>query len=81
MHLHARIVGAMVLLAVLAVGTGSVLLLGYLLAAISIGVILFLMAGKMIKRIRDARLGRPRFVSRFPTVTFRAINESQRRAA
>ena len=81
MHLHAGIVGAMLLLAILAVGTGSVLLLGYLLAAASLVAILFLMAGTMIKRIRDARLGRPPLVSRFPAVTSRANKESQRRAA
>ena len=45
----------MLLLAALSIGTGTVLLLGYLLAAFSIGVIIFIMARKMIKRIADAR--------------------------
>jgi hypothetical protein len=43
------------LLAALAIGTGTVLLLGYLLAAFSIGVIIVIMARKMIKRIADTR--------------------------
>ena len=56
MHLQVRIVAAMLLLALLAIGTGTVLLLGYLLAAFSIGVIIFMMGRKVIKRIADARL-------------------------
>ena len=44
----------MLLLAALSIGTGAVLLLGYLLAALSIGVMVFIMARKMIKRIADA---------------------------
>ena len=51
MHLQVRIVAATLLLAALAIGTGTVLLLGYLLAAFSIGVIIFIMTRKMIKRI------------------------------
>ena len=50
----------MLLLAVLAIGTGTGLLLGYLVAAFSIGVIIFIMARKMIKRIADARLASTR---------------------
>ena len=45
----------MLLLAALSIGTGTVLLLGYLLAAFSTGVIISIMARKMIKRIADAR--------------------------
>lgn len=45
----------MLLLAALSIGTGTVLLLGYLLAAFSIGLIVFMMARKMVKRIADAR--------------------------
>ena len=60
MHLQVRIVAATLLFAVLAIGTGTVLLLGYLLAAFSIGVIMFIMTRKMIKRIADARLARLR---------------------
>ena len=55
MHLQVRIVVATLLLAALSIGTGTVLLLGYLLAAFSIGVIIFIMTRKMIKRIADAR--------------------------
>jgi len=54
MHLQVRIVLAMLLLAVLAIGTGTALLLGYAFAAFSIGVIIFIMAS----RIADARLAR-----------------------
>jgi type IV secretory pathway TrbD component len=53
-HLQVRIVAAMLLLAALSIGTGTVLLLGYLLAAFSIGVIIFILARKMIRRIADA---------------------------
>jgi hypothetical protein len=70
----------MLLLAVLAIGTGSVLLLGYLLAALSLGVILFIKARKLTRRIGDARLGRPRLVSRLPVMS-RSTNENPRRAA
>jgi hypothetical protein len=45
----------MLLLAALSIGTGTVLLLGYVLAAVSIGVITFILARKLIKRIADAR--------------------------
>ena len=54
-HLQVRIVAATLLLAALSIGTGTVLLLGYLLAAFSIGVIIFIMARKMIKRVADSR--------------------------
>ncbi len=81
MHLHVRIVAATLLLAALAIGTGTVLLLGYLLAAFSIGVIIFLMTRKMIKRIATARLGRLRLLPRSSTLTSRTNDENQRRAA
>jgi hypothetical protein len=68
-HLQVRIVAAAVLLAALAIGTGTVLLLGYLLAAFSIGVITFIMTRKMIKRIANARLARVRLVPRSSAVT------------
>ena len=55
MHLQVRIVTATLLLAALSISTGTVLLLGYLLAAFSIGVIVFIMARKMIKRIANTR--------------------------
>jgi hypothetical protein len=80
-HLQVRIVAAILLLAVLAIGTGSVLVLGYLFASFSITVILFIMARKMIKRIADARLARPRLSPRSQTATSRRSNESQRLAA
>jgi hypothetical protein len=54
-HLQVRIVAAVLLLAALSIGTGTVLLLGYLLAAFSIGVIIFIKTRKVIKRIADAR--------------------------
>lgn len=59
-----RIVAAMLLLAVLAISTGTVLLLGYVLAAFSGGVILFVMGRKMTRRIANARYSRLRLVSR-----------------
>jgi hypothetical protein len=80
-HLQVRIFAAILLLAVLAIGTGSVLVLGYLSASFSIAVVLFIMARKMIKRIADARLARPRLSSRSHAVTSRRNNERQRLAA
>lgn len=55
MHPQIKIIAATLLLAALSIGTGTVLLLGYLLAAFSIGVIIVIMARKMIKRIADTR--------------------------
>ena len=55
MHVQVRILAAMLLIAALSVATGTLLLLGYLLAAFSIGVIVFIMARRMVKRIADAR--------------------------
>jgi hypothetical protein len=80
-HLQVRIVAATVLLAVLAIGTGTVLLLGYLLAALSIGVIIFIMTRKMAKRIADARLAGRRLLPRSVAVTSRTNDENQRLAA
>jgi hypothetical protein len=74
-------VAAMVLVAVIAIGTGSVLLLGYLLAAASIGTILFIIARRTIKRVRDARLASPRLLARSRAVSRRVDNERQPRAA
>ena len=71
----------MLLLAVLAIGTGTGLLLGYLVAAFSIGVIIFIMARKMIKRIADPRLARPRLLPRSPAPTSGTNNDDQRLAA
>ena len=81
MHLQVRIVAATLLLALLAIGTGTVLLLGYLLAAFSIGVIIFMMGRKMIKRIADARLTRLRLLPRSSAIISRTNNENQRLAA
>ena len=81
MHLQVRIIAATLLFAVLAIGTGTVLLLGYLLAAFSIGVIIFIMTRKMIKRIADARLASLRLLPRSATVTSRTKDENQRLAA
>ena len=55
MHLQVRIVAATLLLAAVSIGTGTVLFLGYLLAAFSVGLIIFIMARKMIKRVADPR--------------------------
>jgi hypothetical protein len=71
----------MLLLAAIAIGTGSVLLLGYLLAAFAIGVIVFIKAGKMIKRIDDARIARPRVLPQWQARRGRADAADQRRAA
>ena len=57
------------------------LLLGYLVAAFSIGLIVFIMARKMIKRIADARLARPRLLPRSPAPTSGTNNDDQRLAA
>ena len=81
MHLQVRIVAATLLLAALAIGTGTVLLLGYLLAAFSIGAIIFIMTRKMIKRIAGARHDRLRLLPRSSAVTSRTNNENQRLAA
>ena len=81
MHLQVRIVAAMLLLALLAIGTGTVLLLGYLLAAFSIGVITFIMTRKMIRRIASARLARLRLLPRSSALTTRTNNDNQRLAA
>ena len=58
MHLQVRIIAATLLLAALAISTGTVLLLGYLLAAFSIGAIIFIMTRKMIRRIANVRFAR-----------------------
>ena len=81
MHLHVRIIAATLLLAVLAISTGTVLLLGYLLAAFSIGAIIFIMTRKMIKRIATARLVRVRLVPRSSALSTRTNNDNQRLAA
>lgn len=81
MHLQVRIVAATLLLAALAIGTGTVLLLGYVLAAFSMGAIIFIMTRKMIKRIASARHARLRLLPRSSTLTTRKNNENQRLAA
>jgi hypothetical protein len=81
MHFQVRIVAAMLLLALLAIGTGTVLLLGYLFAAFSIGVIIFIIGRKMIKRIADARLARLRLLPRSSAIIFRTNKKNQRLAA
>jgi hypothetical protein len=80
-HLQVRIVAATLLLAALAIGTGTVLLLGYVLAAFSMGAIIFIMTRKMIKRIASARHARLRLLPRSSTLTTRKNNENQRLAA
>lgn len=80
-HLQVRIIAATLLLAALAISTGTVLLLGYLLAAFSIGAIIFIMTRKMINRIANARLARVRLVPRSPAVTSHPNDENQRLAA
>ena len=80
MHRQVRIVAATLLLA-LAIGTGTVLLLGYVLAAFSIGAIIFIMTRKMIKRIASVRHARLRLLPRSSAVTSRTNNENQRLAA
>ena len=81
MHLQFRIIAATLLLAVLAITTGTVLLLGYLLAAFSTSAIIFIMTRKMIKRIANARPNRLRLLPRSSTVTSRTNDENQRLAA
>ena len=81
MHLQVRIVAATLLLAALAIGTGTVLLLGYLLAAFSISAIIFIMIRKMIKRIANVRQTRLRLLPRSSAATSRTNNENQRLAA
>jgi hypothetical protein len=81
MHLQVRIIAATLLLAALAISTGTVLLLGYLLATFSIGAIIFIMTRKMIKQIANARLARLRLLPRSSAVTSGTNNESPRLAA
>lgn len=81
MYLHVKSVAAILLLAMLATGTGSVLVLGFLVASFSFAVILFVMARKMIRRITDARRARPRLSSQLHAVNSRRNNENQRVAA
>ena len=81
MHLQVRAISTTLLLAVLAIGTGTVLLLGYLLAGLSIGVITFIMARRMVRRIADARPARRRRLPRSSAVTSRANADNQRLAA
>ena len=81
MHLQGRIVVATLLLAVLAIGTGTGLVLGYLFAGFSIGAIMFIMARKMIRRIADAGLATPRLLSRSPAATSETTNDDQPLAA
>jgi len=80
-HLQVRIVTATLLLAALAIGTGTVLLLGYLLAAFSIGAIIFIMTRKMVKRMANVRDDSLRLVPRSSAVTSRTNNENPRLAA
>lgn len=81
MPLQFRIVVAMLLLAVVAIGTGTGLLLGYLVAAFSIGLIIFIIARKMIKRIAHTRLARPPLLPRSPAPISGTNNDDQRLAA
>ena len=81
MHLQVRIVAVALLLAALAIGTGTVLLLGYVLAAFSIGVIIFIMTRKTIRRIASGRPARLRLLPRPSALTTRTNNENQRLAA
>jgi hypothetical protein len=80
-HLQVRIIAATLLLAALAIGTKTVLLLGYVLAAFSIGSILVIITRKMIKRLANARFVRLRLLPRSSAVTSRTNNENQRLAA
>ena len=81
MHLQVRIVAATLLLAALAIGTGTVLMLGYLLAAFSIGAIIFIMTRKMVKRMANVGDDSLRLLPRSSAVTSRTNNENQRLAA
>jgi hypothetical protein len=80
-HLQVRIIAATLLLAALAIGTGTVLLLGYMLAAFSSAAILFIITRKMIKRLANSRLARPRRLPQSSAVTSRTNDEDQRLAA
>ena len=80
MHLQVRIFAATLLLAALAIGTGTVLMLGYLLAAFSIGAIIFIMTRKMVKRMASVRDDSLRLLPRSSAVTSRTNNENQRAA-
>jgi hypothetical protein len=71
----------MLLIAALAIVSGTVLLLGYVLAGFSLGVIIFIMARKMIRRIAHARLAKVGLAPRSSVVTSRTNNENQRLAA
>jgi hypothetical protein len=80
-HLQVRTVAAPLLIAVLAIGTGTVLVLGYLLAGFSLGVIIFIMTRKMIGRIAHARPAKARLVPRSSAISSPTNNENERFAA
>jgi hypothetical protein len=80
-HLQVRIIAALLLLGVLAIGTGTVLLVGYLFAAGAIGVIMFIKARRMIKRIGDSRLATRRLSPRSRPVISAKNNDKPRLAA
>jgi hypothetical protein len=49
-------VAAMLVLGFIAVGTGSVLLIGYAIAALSFGAIVYVGIRKLTKRVRNSRI-------------------------
>jgi hypothetical protein len=80
-HLQVRIIAALLLLGVLAIGTGTVLLVGYLFAAVAMGVIMFIKTRRMIKRIADARRATGRLSPPSGAATIAGSNDHPRLAA
>lgn len=81
MNLQTRIILALLLLAAIALGTGSVLLLGYVLAGASLAVMLGVFGRRLVKRLLDARLGKPGLLSRPRTARRESSRQDERRAA
>ena len=81
MNLQTRIILVLLLLAAIALGTGSVLLLGYVLAGASLVVMLGVFGRRLVKRLLDARLGRPGLLPRPGTPKRETSRQDGRRAA
>lgn len=75
-----RIISAIVLLLMVAIATGSVLVLGYAFAAFSLGVVFYILGRKLMRRIGDARLANPR-LSRAPRPTVPGGDDESERIA
>lgn len=80
-NFQTRFVFAMLLLAGIAISTGSVLLLGYLLAGSSLAMMLAVLIRRVGQHILDARIAKPRIVPRPRAVARESSQHDTRRAA